>query len=493
MSNRFLAFLGTFVILTGVLLWSGCERGYQPIANSNVPDTPKASAREAVAKYKDWRVACARLAANRELKGKLPDKKLLPLAKFTDFERGLDAYMGLERDGPLADAKTWVGDQPDPKVFFDFEHSWYDSKKVPFQPFAARLVLPDDAIVLIMGDLHGDVRSLLCTLDELNDRKILDGFRFRESKYYFLFLGDFTDRGAYGAEVLYTLFSLKLANPDRVYFARGNHEDFNIVSRYGFLDELRTKYGDEANITKVMRSYDLMPVVYYVGTGSDFLQMNHGGMEPGYDPRRLLAASGSTRFQLLGKLKQNAYHADRSGWLGDDPSVLAVAEEHFRDFTPEAPTKPRSLGFMWNDFTVFADEPALGYDRSLVFGPRPTQRILADGSTDKVRVRAVVRAHQHVPELNPLMSRLVACDGVFRHWQDNESTADAKSSVDEIRRHLRPEETRAIPEGSVWTFNVAPDSAYGVGCRCDFVTMGMLKLAPAFKDWRMSVVRINVF
>jgi len=162
----------------------------------------------------------------------------------------------------------------------------YGGKKVAFQPFAAKLVLPKDATVILMGDLHGDVRSLLCSLDELNDRKILDGFKFCDSKHYLLFLGDFTDRGAYGTEVLYTLFSLKLTNPDRVYFARGNHEDFNIVSRYGFLDELRAKYGQEANITKVMRSHDLMPVVYYVGTSSDFLQMNHGGMEPGYDPRR---------------------------------------------------------------------------------------------------------------------------------------------------------------------------------------------------------------
>jgi len=52
---------------------------------------------------------------------------------------------------------------------------------------------------------------------------------------------------------------------------------------------------------------------------------------------------------------------------------------------------------------------------------------------------------------------------------------------------------RPIPEGSVWTFNVAPDSGYGVACRYDFVTVGMLTLAPAFEDWRMSVVRIPVF
>jgi hypothetical protein len=91
------------------------------------------------------------------------------------------------------------------------------------------------------------------------------------------------------------------------------------------------------------------------------------------------------------------------------------------------------------------------------------------------------------------MSRLVASDGVFRHWQENDTTADAKKSVDALRRHLRPEETRPVPDGSVWTFNVSPDSMYGVGCRCDFVTVGMLQLAAAFKDWRMSVIRVQVF
>src|ERR1043166_6633644 len=188
------------VLIVAAVVW---QRANEPTSN----DTAKAAVQEPVASYKQWRLACAKLAANRELKGKLPDKKLLPLPRFTDFERGLDAYMQLEREGPLADAKAWVGAQPDPKVFFDFENTWYGGKKVAFQPFAAKLVLPKDATVILMGDLHGDVRSLLSTLDELNDRKILDGFKFRDSKHYLLFLGDFTDRGAYGTEVLYTLRS----------------------------------------------------------------------------------------------------------------------------------------------------------------------------------------------------------------------------------------------------------------------------------------------
>ena len=125
------------------------------------------SAQEALPDYKQWRLACAKLLANRELKGKLPDNKLLPLPAFADFERALDGYLRLERAGPLADAKAWVGEQPDPKTFFDFTRSWFSGKVVPFQPFAAKLVLPNDAIALIMGDLHGDIRSLLRTLEEL--------------------------------------------------------------------------------------------------------------------------------------------------------------------------------------------------------------------------------------------------------------------------------------------------------------------------------------
>ncbi len=443
--------------------------------------------------YQQWRLACAKLPTNRELKGKLPDKKLLPLPAVADFEQVLDAFLRLERTGSLGEANNWVAPAPDPKVFFDATRSWHDDKKIPFQPFATKLVLPDDAVAFVMGDLHGDVRSLLRTLDDLNDRKILDGFRFRASKYHFLFLGDFTDRGSYGVEVLYTLFRLKLANPEQVHFARGNHEDYNLATRYGFVAEYQAKYGPEANITKVMRAYDLMPVVLYVGNGRDFLQMNHGGMEPGYDPRRLLATTGTRRMQLLGKLEQKAYHTARAGWLGDDPRVLELAADYFRDSVPESPTEPRSIGFMWNDFTVFAEEPALDFGRALILGAKPTRRILADASTERVRVRGVFRAHQHAPELNPLMRRLVASDGVFRHWQEGDAIADAYKSVAALRRSLGTAEAQAIPDGSVWTFNVAPDSVYGVGCQFDFVTVGMLQFAPAFKDWRLSVLRIPVF
>ena len=74
-------------------------------------------------------------------------------------------------------------------------------------------------------------------LDSLNKAGKLDGFRLAKPNNYMVFLGDYTDRGNYGIEVLYTLLRLKLANPEHVFMARGNHEDVQMISTYGFLAE----------------------------------------------------------------------------------------------------------------------------------------------------------------------------------------------------------------------------------------------------------------
>jgi hypothetical protein len=442
--------------------------------------------------YRQWISDCARLPSNRALRGRLPDRTLLPLRTFADFEMALDEFLALTWKGEISEKEKWVNGAPDPAVFFDLTRSWLRGKEIPFQPFAAKLALPPGSTVIAIGDLHGDIRSFLQLLEELNRRKILDGFAVRQTNYHLIFTGDFTDRGSYGAEVLYTLFRLKMASPAQVHIARGNHEDFDLVARYGFLHELRAKYGEDAKIPKLLRTYDLLPAVIYLGTGKDFLQVNHGGMEPGFDPRALLAAPGNTRFQLLGELKQKTYDQARPGWLGDDPAVRDLAAEYLADFTPETPSTPRMIGFIWNDFTVFRDEPQLGYLRSLIYGPVPTRRILADASTNEIRLRGVIRAHQHSAELSPMMSRLVACGGVCRHWQENEDSSHAGHSVEAIRKKLKPGNPQPLPNGSVWTLNVSPDSVYGLGCGFDFAAAAILYFAPEFEDWRISTLTIDV-
>ena len=65
-----------------------------------------------------------------------------------------------------------------------------------------------------------DVQSFITAVEWLNEQKFLDGYRIVPPNFYMVFLGDYTDRGLFGVEVLYTLMQLKLANPDRVFMAR---------------------------------------------------------------------------------------------------------------------------------------------------------------------------------------------------------------------------------------------------------------------------------
>lgn len=443
--------------------------------------------------FAEWREACGRLPSNRDLKGKIPRGDTLPLPTFAPLSGLLDQFFSLCRTGTLAQATLWVGAAPSKAEFFNTERSYFVRPTIPFQPFAQKLVVPADTEVILRGDLHGDIRSLNAMLDWLNRSNYLTGFTVSRTNAYLVFLGDYTDRGVYGVEVIYTLLRLKLANPDRVFFTRGNHEDVSLAAGYGFLDEGITKYGHAFDARKVCRLYDFLPVVLYLGCGTNFIQCCHGGMEPGYSPTGLLSASDSIRFQLLGPLRQRQFlqsNTNRMGFL--DPTSRGVAAQYYQDFVPTEPTKPSLIGFMWNDFTQVQGQPQFEFDvgRGFVYGERATQFVLQQAVTNGFALRAVFRAHQHSSVLNPMMNRLIASGGVFRHWQATDATAFLDTPAAKLRQHLDHLDERTIPDGSAWTFNVAPDSAYGAGCGFDFDAFGILKVNGDFKDWRLRVVNV---
>ena len=102
----------------------------------------------------------------------------------------------------------------------------------------------------IVGDLHGDLRSLAHILD---DSGFLKKTRTR-GKAYLIFLGDYGDRGSVSPEVYLAILKLKESCPDKVILMRGNHEgpEDMLPCPHELPIQLKQKYGEEAG-GKIMK------------------------------------------------------------------------------------------------------------------------------------------------------------------------------------------------------------------------------------------------
>lgn len=446
------------------------------------------------ASFADWKSACDRLPANRTLNGRFPPRNALPFQTSQEFDRVLDAAFGHFQSSRLAKADLWVGEAPEFGTFFDTSRVYFERNGLSFSPFAQKLDVPPDSKLLVHGDFHGDIHSLLSFLLTLNQQNILEGFKITAPQTSFLFLGDYTDRGMYGVEVVYTLLRLLLANPEKVFLVRGNHEDISLTARYGFFAELAAKFGHRYDVRKPMRLYDFLPVVLYLGCGTNYVQCNHGGMEPGYNPSRLLQQERTVGFQLLGVLRQQSYIRKHSDFLSDlDPAARRQFMSQLQDFTPTSPVFPTTLGFMWNDFSLLISEPSLAYNpgRAWIYGKNATEHILAHSGTEAHKLRAVIRAHQHSSILNPMMRRLIAGKGVHRHWQKGDGTTLLNADRRTLETTLESEQRRRFTDGCVFTLNAAPDSVYGAGCYYNFDTYAIVTTADKFSEWTFEVHNIE--
>ncbi len=73
--------------------------------------------------------------------------------------------------------------------------------------------------LILIGDIHGDLQSLLWALKDINFDRLL-----RNPNNKLIFLGDYVDRGSNSIGVLYVMCFLKQKFPDSVVLMRGNHE-----------------------------------------------------------------------------------------------------------------------------------------------------------------------------------------------------------------------------------------------------------------------------
>ncbi|XP_042493394.1 serine/threonine-protein phosphatase 7-like isoform X2 [Macadamia integrifolia] len=94
----------------------------------------------------------------------------------------------------------------------------------------------EDSSVVVVGDLHGQLHDVIFLLRDAG---------FPSDNRFFVFNGDYVDRGAWGLETFLLLLAWKVLLPDRAFLLRGNHESKYCTSVYGFEQEVMKKYGDQ--------------------------------------------------------------------------------------------------------------------------------------------------------------------------------------------------------------------------------------------------------
>lgn len=369
-----------------------------------------------------------------------------------------------------------------------------------FLPYAQKMVVQPGTTCMCKGDLHGDLHSLIACLKQLQEKgytSTTNPLKLIDPTFRLIFHGDYVDRGLWGVENIYLLMLLKINNPQQVLLIRGNHEDAEIASTYGFSYEFFSKFSTESEervqrvYEKVSKFYALLPIVLYLGCGKtddrDFCQCCHGGMEMGYNPKSFLAASDNKQFQEIDMLhrasecaKLPAFSVAVKGGLSGGEQPLSFFCE---DFKPLSPTIPWPVGFMWHDFAVDPlAKTSWNAARGFECNKELTQAILQQASTEKNRLSFVVRAHQHVANIDdPMMKLLINSHGCAVLWDNND------------QQTIRP--------GSVYTLLLSPDSLTGTilssmnagNAGFDYDTSLAITTGATLSQWRTQVLNNKIY
>mmetsp|Transcript_31865 Transcript_31865/g.62733 ORF Transcript_31865/g.62733 Transcript_31865/m.62733 type:complete len:319 (-) Transcript_31865:189-1145(-) len=133
-------------------------------------------------------------------------------------------------------------------------------------PTLVEIDLPAGSRLHVVGDLHGQYSELL---------KVLAVCGWPASRQnYFIFNGDFVDRGNKSVEVMLALLALLAAHPGTVFLNRGNHETQRMNQRYGFYREVLEKYSKTAYVA-FLDSFRQLPLATLVNKAALVL---HGGL-----------------------------------------------------------------------------------------------------------------------------------------------------------------------------------------------------------------------
>jgi predicted phosphodiesterase len=128
---------------------------------------------------------------------------------------------------------------------------------------------------LILGDLHGDLESLI---DIMKESRFVERMS-QNGNAMLVFLGDYGDRGQYSKEIYYTVLKLKLGFPRQVVLMRGNHEgpEDLLASPHDLPIEFQAKFGEKWReaYSKIRGLFDCLYIAVFV---EERYLMVHGGL-----------------------------------------------------------------------------------------------------------------------------------------------------------------------------------------------------------------------
>lgn len=369
---------------------------------------------------------------------------------------------------------AWTGETPQQDSLF-FKENYPEDAVHNNMVFAEKFVVEPSSEIITYGDMHGDALSLRAFLRDLKDKGYLgDDFKLTRENIFAIMLGDYTDRGNYGLECLYTILRLKLANPHNVVTLRGNHEEAGIASFYGFYAELVQKFGNEKhtqNLFKnICRMFDLMPAEGFVGckespennaqTKTNYLLFSHAGIET----------------------KARSCHHD----------LLDSEPLHACTMIKELPSDGlyHTVESMWTDY-----DPELGSSsyiaegRGPVRGQRDTQELFKEHSTETSLVQGNIRGHQHGGMngygVNVDMMRLI--HDTARKTPNHKGIA--KLWIAEDSQDFN---TDNLPEEVVVTLGVGIDNKrFNEDKLLTQHAYGIVETAAAYKNWKLHTHKLT--
>ncbi|KAJ6724232.1 SERINE/THREONINE-PROTEIN PHOSPHATASE 5-RELATED [Salix viminalis] len=208
----------------------------------------------------------------------------------------------------------------------------------------------DNSRVVVVGDVHGQLHDVIFLLQDAG---------FPCDDRFFVFNGDYVDRGAWGLETFLLLLAWKVFLPQRVYLLRGNHESKYCTSVYGFEKEVLAKYGDKGKhvYRKCLGCFEGLPLASII---AGHVYTAHGGLfrsvsitpskrSKGKKNRRIILNS-ETKPLCLGSLEELS-KARRSvldpPWEGQN---LIPGDVLWSDPTMKSglsPNTERGIGLLW--------------------------------------------------------------------------------------------------------------------------------------------------